>query len=55
MTIYKAADMRRAETQAIFDEMDYLYTAEYLDLIDAFLDCEIDSGSADPVVAALSA
>ena len=36
MTGYKTAEMRRAETQAVWDDMDYRYTVEYLESIDEY-------------------
>ena len=39
--IYKMnADRPKVDAQAVLDKMDYLYDADYLDLIDAFADDE---------------
>ena len=47
MTAYKTTEMRKTEFQAEIAELDYRYDADYLDLIDAFLDCECDNVSSD--------
>ena len=40
---FKLCDERPAvDTQAVLAEMDYLYDADYLDLIDAFADADND-------------